>query len=244
MRRALLALGLGCAGATPPAPTGAERAAALVAGDAAACGRLPTADEVGACVALNADRAARAGDAAGAWSTCQALPAGLWRDECHFLVTDAAGVVGEEAKVWCQQAGRFRLPCVGHALSRDAQPLLASSPRGEEARVSEALSALTAAYLGPSQAPEKAHQILVDHLALRDPGRPFHAGVCGTASAVACRDAYIERVRRAASGPGEPWRAACGRTVSPERAEQAGQPAWDDDMDAVVAAAWVRLCAR
>lgn len=245
MRRALLAVALACAPAPAPAPaTAAERVAALVSGDPDACLGLASPQEAGACLALGADQRARAGQGAAAWQTCQAMDAGLWRDECHFLVTDAAGVVGEEAKAWCQHAGRFRLQCVGHALSREAHPLLVAAPRGGEAAVSDALTALTARYVGEAQAARRAHQLLVEHLAERDPGRPFHAGVCGTAPRAACVGAYIERVRRSAEGPGEPWRAACGRAVSAQRAAQAGQPPWDPDVDEVVAVAWARLCDR
>lgn len=244
MKRALLVLAIGCDGGPVPTVTGAERAAIMLAADSAACAALPSPDEVGACLALNADRTARAGDAKGAWATCQAMAAGMWRDECHFLVTDAEGVVGDEAKAWCQQAGRFRLECVGHAIAREAQPLLAATPRGGEGRLSQDLTTLTARYLGAEQAPAKAHKVLVDHLTARDPERPFHAGVCGSAPPLACRDAYVERVRRAAPGPGQPWRAACGMTVSIERARQTGQPLWDEDAAAPVAAAWSRLCAR
>lgn len=240
----LLVLALACGDPAPPQLSAAAQAAAIRDGSPEACARLSSEAAIGSCTALGANARAAAGDVPGAWAVCQAMAAGPWRDECHFLVTDTAGVVGEEARAWCQHAGAFRLQCVGHALSREARPLLAAHPRGEEATVSAALTALTARYVGAAQAPEKAHQLLVDHLAERDPGRPFHARICGTAPPRSCEDAYIERVKRAAAGPGEPWRAACGRSVSLERARQTGQPLWEPDVQSVVAAAWARLCAR
>lgn len=242
---ALLALGaLACRSGPPAEPlTALERASAHRLGTFEACARLPEGAERGSCEALAAHARASQGDVEGAWRSCQGMPAGPWRDECHFLVTDAAAVVGEEARAWCQSAGAWRLQCVGHALSRDAQAVLSATPRGREDEAMQALVALTARYVGPQQAAPRAHRLLVDHLALRDAERDFHPGVCGTAPREACRDVYIERVRRGAL-QGEPWRAACGRRVPVERAVQTGQPAWEPEMDAVAAEAWSVLCSR
>jgi len=243
--RALLCIGaLACTGA-PPAErlTGHERATALQQGTPEACARLPDGPERGSCEALGAHARAREGDLEGAWRSCQGMQRGPWRDECHFLVTDAAAVVGEEARAWCQHAGAWRLQCVGHALAREAQSVLSMLPRGREEEAMEALVGLTTRYVGPQQAAPRAHRLLVDHLAVRDPEQAFHPGVCGTAPREACRDAYIERVRRGAD-EGEPWRAACGRRVPVERAARTGQPLWEPEMDEVVAEAWTALCAR
>ena len=221
-----------------------ERAAALLAGSTDACELLRPGSERGICVALGAHARAMAGDVVGAWQTCQSMAAGPWRDECHFLVTDTAGVTGDEAKAWCQHSGRWRLQCVGHAMAREANELMAGHARGQEERLAEELNRLAARYVGQAQAHPRAHSLLVGHLAERDPERPFHEGVCGSAPPRACRDAYVERVRRAASEGGEGWRAACGRVVPVERAEMTGQPLWEPAMDDVAAEAWSVLCER
>ena len=223
--------------------TGLERASALRQGTLEACARLPDDSERESCLALGAHSRAVEGDLEGAWRSCQGMQRGPWRDECHFLVTDAAAVVGEEARAWCQHAGAWRLQCVGHALSRDAQSVLMTMARGREEEALEALVGLTTRYVGPQQAAPRAHRLLVDHLALRDSERAFHRGVCGTAPREACRDAYIERVRRGAV-EGEPWRSACGRRVPAERATRAGQPLWEPDVEDIVAEAWAVLCSR
>ncbi len=236
---ALLTLAAACAGPQAP-PSDAERYRDAVGrADPAACATIVAAEVAGECVAFAAREQAAAGALEAAWATCQAMAPGPWRDECHFLVVDAAEDDGDDARRWCAEAGAFRTRCLGHALNREADALLAGFPRGEEAAALAALGELTRARVRGGEADGKAWRLLVDHLAQRDPERPFHAGVCGTAPRALCRDVYIERARKAA----RPWRAACGRVVSTDRAAAAGQPVWEPDMEAVAQEAWSALCA-
>lgn len=174
--------------------------------------------------------------------TCQAMARGPWRDECHFLVVDASAATGEDARRWCAEAGAFRTRCLGHALNREADALLAGFSRGEEAAALDALVVLTRAWVRGGEAEGKARRLLVDHLAQRDPGAPLSVAICGSASAELCRDVYIERVRKGATDGGASWRAACGRAVSLERAAATGQPTWTPALDPVAQDAWRELC--
>ena len=241
----LWALVGGCSEPTPSAVDDMARYSELVGiTDPTACTEIGSTALREECISMVAAERAKTGDLAWAQEVCVGMTEGFWRDECHFLVTDTAGVVGDEAKAWCQHSGRWRLQCVGHAMAREANELMVGHVRGQEHRLAEELNRLTARYVGQAQAQPRAHSLLVGHLAERDPEQPFHAGVCGSAPPQACRDAYVERVRRAAPEGGEGWRAACARVVPVERAEMTGQPLWEPAMDDVAAEAWVVLCAR
>lgn len=256
MRALALAL---IAGACSGDRAGGEAFAYLDALDGGpdACAALSSADLRGECVAFAAYDRAREGRLSEALAACDAAPEGRWRDECVFLAADGAGVHGEEARTLCRRAGRWWQQCVGHAINREAEAVFERFPPGREPEALDALQAVVARYIGGGEVRDKARRLLVARIAGRTEGGPFTRASCGRAPADVCRDAYAERVRLAALGheaggapvfdaPGgaEPWRAACGRRVSVERAAAAGLPTWTADAEAVVAAAWARLCAR
>jgi hypothetical protein len=259
---------LAACGAAPERSDRQNYVDALRQQDPAACAAVRSPARAAECVALSAHALASAGDTERAWRACGDLPQSPWRDECHFLVTDAASVIGEEARRWCQSAGAFRNQCLGHALNREADQVFDRFARGEEAAALAALTALTSRVVRGGEAEGKAGRLLVDRLVLRDADLPFHAEVCGDAPAALCAEVYVDRVRAtqpvpapqgtdgppynetasamagATAGGTEPWRAACARTVSPERAASAGMPTWTPEMDPIVQTAWRQICQR
>ena len=217
--------------------------AAVSAADPAACGAPGAAEPVDECVAQAARELAVQGRGEEARSACQGLAGGPWRDECFFLVTDTLDLRGDEARRACQDAGQWRQQCVGHAMARDAHDIMAELGLGHEDEATERIVQEVATYVGARQAEPRARAILADELAGRAEGA-LSALDCGTAARDLCRDAYSERVRRAAGGQEARWRQACGRTVDRQRVEAAGLPAWEPDMEPVALDAWKRLCER
>ena len=65
--------------------------------------------------------------------SCTALPEGIWRDECFFLLADAVSdpSAPAEASAICKQAGRYFQPCFMHLLKAHAGHLRAALPHGE-----------------------------------------------------------------------------------------------------------------
>lgn len=222
-------------------------AEAAQGGDPARCATLSDPRLAGECAAFAARELALAGDASGARAACGQVDPGLWREECNFLVCDALELSGASAISCCRDAGRWTQQCVGHAINRDAAALFATAEVGAERRLHADLEKLVAGYIDGPEVQAKARRVLVSRLALRAPGAPLSAQVCGDAPHAVCRDVYAERVKLAAKdvdGATQPWRAACGETVSAQRAAAAGLPVWAPEMDEIAADAWRQLCRR
>ena len=237
---------LGCGGGEPgPALSYVEAAGS----DPSACSAISDPELSAECVAMRARELYAAGEVEAARAACGGLVAGPWRDECHFLLADEEGVHGDRAREACAQTGRFRFQCLGPAISREASVLFREIPRGQEDRLLRELQALTGSYIDGPEALEKAGRLLAMELATRDPEAPFDLSLCGSAPATLCREAYRERVRRAAKSVNAEedtgmWRQACARTVSVERAARFGLPTWTPEADPLVQEAWQELCRR
>jgi hypothetical protein len=111
-----LLLALSC-GSAEPHPLSAYIAATRDPATGA-CAAIADLDLQGECAALRARDLARTDEAA-AVSACAAIPAGMWHDECHFLLSDALDATGDKAQALCATAGRFSSQCLSHARSRE-----------------------------------------------------------------------------------------------------------------------------
>lgn len=112
---------LGCVGA----PTEAERyARALKAGDPAACRALTDEDLRADCLlaSVEAEGPARPERAA---AICEELAAGVWQDECWFVLAERA-----RRPELCEKAGRFQDDCRLHALSARIVKVVGPRPPG------------------------------------------------------------------------------------------------------------------
>ena len=216
-------------------------------GDPVFCEEISEPGLQGECFAHAGRERAEAGDAAGGQEVCRAMPAGPWRDECFFLVADAAGAVGDEAKRLCAESGQFRQQCVGHAISRDVATIFGASERGEEAQLLADVEARIGTYIGGGEVKKKARRLVAAELSARDPEVPFGPAQCGTVGDRVCTDAYVERIKRAAKliNPEEgasDWRRACGATVDPVKVAELGLPTWEPEIDELAQKAWARVC--
>lgn len=243
----LLLTVVGCTGS--PSGTSDSRLylEAQATGDPVLCEQISESGLRGECFAHAGRERAEAGDAAGGQDVCRSMVAGPWRDECFFLVADASGAVGDEAKRLCAESGQFRQQCVGHAISRDVATLFAVSERGAEAQLLDDVEARIGTYIGGGEVKQKARRLVAAELSARDPEVPFGRAQCGTVGDRVCTDAYVERIKRAAKliNPEEvtsDWRRACGSTVDPGNVAELGLPAWDPDIDELAQKAWARVC--
>ncbi len=142
-----------------------------------------------------------------AYTSCEELPSGVWRDECFFLLADTlidARNPAQTAPI-CQQAGRYFQPCFMHLLKAHAGVLRAELPHGE------AHSAYAAAIsLAGTQAP-KDFQHRAWSVFFRSAGGPdrvYDTRSCSDLSnrASDCisgvREALVRRLNRASIPPG------------------------------------------
>lgn len=210
-------------------------------GDASACAAHDDAALAGECVAMAARERARAGDLDGARLDCASIPAGMWRDECAFLLADAQDAAGDEAHRLCGDAGRYRSQCLSHAMAREVNALLTASPAGAEDQAYLGVLRLGEAYLPANGGVARAQAMFVNHLAGREPNRPFGPLQCGSAPAELCAAAYAERVRRQGAGA-EAWQATCPGPPDSAAAAAIGLPAWDAAFAPQLASAWALLC--
>jgi hypothetical protein len=69
------------------------------------------------CLVESGARAGREGHGDVAQAACDGVPAGTWRDECHFRAGEELGRAGDvpAALAHCGQAGRFATFCTTHA---------------------------------------------------------------------------------------------------------------------------------
>jgi len=206
-----------------------------------------------------------------ALSVCAETDAPPWGEECYFLVVDGLQLQGGTALELCESAGRWAYQCKGHAIGRAAEEAWRRLGPGREPEIAREVLAIHAAAVGGREAGRRSRRWMVARIAARDLHSPFSAETCGAAPEELCRDAYVERVKvvtgsvvtgsvvtgsvvtgsvvtgsvvKGRVDGGEPWRRACGRSVSRQRATTLGMPDWTDEMDPVVQTAWRELCRR
>jgi hypothetical protein len=242
-RSAVLVIGLAACGG-PSEPTDREHyRRSIGTEDPSTCVPIIDASARGECEAFVAHDLARGGRLDEAREVCRRMATGMWRDECLFLVVDASGVVGEQARELCAEAGTLRGRCLGHALNRAATRVFIDHGRGEELEALAALEDLLREWPSSHESGWTARSRLVGELADRETAAPFSTAGCGTAPADICRDAFVERVRRQSSATGNrALERFCAGSRSAGSAERAGLPPWDPDAEATAVQGWNLLC--
>lgn len=111
------ALALQACSATSPAPGLSALPTGSPAEVLAICAQEPYAELAVGCRVEAAAQAAAAGDLATVAAACEGVPAGKWRDECHFRAGEQLGRAGrtDDALAQCAVAGRFDRFCLTHA---------------------------------------------------------------------------------------------------------------------------------
>ncbi|MEL6350122.1 MAG: hypothetical protein AAFV53_43885 [Myxococcota bacterium] len=210
--------------------------------DPTPCQRIEDPSLSAECVALSAPALPEAD----ALAACETLPSpSPWRDECFFLVADALVAEGPLAVKICGQAGRFERRCLGHAFGRQARTLLANHPRGHEREAFALIKEMGRSDYGeaPAQTARKTHDLLVRHVAGRDPGERFSRATCGDLPRTMCQEAFALRIREQMSRSGKPLSTLCdSEPLDVDDAEAVGAPGWDADADEIAAKAVRRIC--
>ncbi|HJN73207.1 MAG TPA: hypothetical protein QGF58_04645 [Myxococcota bacterium] len=117
------------------------------------------------CVLFEARELAKAGSRQEAKALCGTLE-GIWEDECWFLVSDTLDLVGEEAFATCRMARSFERHCLGHALTRQAEILMAEP--GNEAAALRILTDGFARHYPLPRAKAEAQHLVDAELSRRD----------------------------------------------------------------------------
>ncbi len=244
---ALAVLPSGCGSGAPGQARRYVDAATSGGGDA--CAALADDDLRGECLVFAAAEVGPS-DPAAAEALCTQAPPGVWQDECWFHLADTLSASGDLALSMCNRAGRFRDPCLGHAVSRDSRQILASLPPGQEQQALAALTDAAVAYLGNERGRARARQNLVKALAARFLDGPFDPEGCGDAPDELCTAVYRELLTLATAqsrGPGRGsgdglFRIVCEQGATLPLVEQLGLPVWTPAGEALALRAWQELC--
>lgn len=255
LRLGLVLLVASCGSEAGPSRAEDLRTYAALAGseEPDACGVIVDAGLRGECTSMAAAALAPREPAA-AEAACEAMEAGFWKDECWFLVADAAGSRGADVARRCGQAGRLRNQCLAHAFDRELAESRAELAGEGAAALEAALAERFAAFVPAPRAARAARVMVAGQLAEQAPGAPFALAHCGDAGPDTCRDAFVLRVETAVTrgvclGRPDPGCApsalapVCGaESPTPALAAEAGLPTWSEDLEPLAQAAWQRLC--
>ena len=193
------------------------------------CAAIQDASLAAECLTGVAARQAVKNVAAGR-ETCARVADAMWRDECYFLVTDAAEQVGRPALETCALAGRFAERCTQHAAHRDLESRTRHLAVGQEDLLWAETRDVVASYH-----PDKPAQTLdmmvmaamAQELAPRWADKPFDVADCGLASDLVCAMAY-DAILFEAREEGL-LTVACAGEHTPEAIVAAGVTAWVGD---------------
>lgn len=208
------------------------------------CARISIPSMRGECQTHNAAAVAREGDIDLAWQLCEKIDDQVWQEECWFLTTDEAEVIGEDAVTACRRTGRYRTNCLGHAIGREVETTEKKHDGvGREPELEKAVGDVVARY--KPNAPDDQRQVTVDRivaqiLSKRWGDGPFDASKCGNAKPEHCRLAY--RMRLDAAPPEIPIERLCRDGVTLEGVTAARAPYWEPGSEADAQLVWKQLC--
>jgi len=212
-------------------------------GDSAPCFAIDEPSFRGECMVLAAHEQALAGNVDEALAICQSVEERVWKEECPFLVADTSGAHGDGAAKICAEAGRFRGPCIGHAVHREAQEVFQRTGHGGEMAALARLRVVVKQYSGMGGGPGMtAEKLLVNHIVQRGQGQPMSLALCGSADLSLCQAAFVERVRRGVEHGGLAWDQVCKAKGDQVAIEALGLVGWREDAEELVFAGWKEIC--
>ena len=209
----------------------------------AACVEIGDADTRAECLA-QAAAALAPGDLPAAVEACRAAPEGMWRDECWFLLSDKASLMGEPARTWCAEAGRYKERCRQHAMLREMHSVERPTAVGEEATLRAQTAALVDLY--HSDETEEKREImtnaaLAQQLSRRWAEAPFREEDCGTESRRVCAMAFEAHVWSALERHGMDELCQDGLPPSLDALQALGELGWEGESD-IPGQVWTRTC--
>lgn len=231
-------------GCEPSAPTDEQRYRDALSGplDGAAgtCGAIAEPRLRGDCQSAAATRLAASGRYPDAQQVCDAILDPLWHDECWFGISDAAGLLGEEAAHACKKANRYQIFCRRHTLQRAAAQMEVAV--GEEPEAIRRYGRLVEELLAVPSAEVQQHTantLLTERLSERWREQPFDPALCGALTPTLCRHAYwytatqlLGEMRAVCDDP--PIRSSATEAVGLSGYTEAGAP--------IAEAVWADLC--
>lgn len=198
----------------------------------------------GECQAQNAARDAAGGHPKRASEACEAIADPLWRDECWFLVSDSAELIGDDAIDTCRRAGRFRGNCLGHAIGREVRGTeIAHAKVGGEKALRAAIERVVRRYkpgAPDDQVAVTADTLTARILAARWKDGPFDAALCGNASEEACMQAY--RISLNATPREVAVEELCAGPIDRAAVEAIRARSWTEPSEGLALRAWGIFC--
>ena len=174
---------------------------------------------------------------------CEQAPTDTWKHACIFEVADRNSVTGEQAQIWCKQAGDFYQRCMYHAIQREETSLMKQFPLGKEreliAEIQKRLSDV-----GEIQEDPLSQTLPARILAKRFVSKwqknttlQFSKEHCGTANDFICTNAYRFTLKLSRRKP-----KVCVVPMDPLVVKQARMPLWSEEFDMLAMDAWEDFC--
>ena len=174
---------------------------------------------------------------------CEQAPTELWKQACIFEVADRNSVTGEQAQIWCKQAGDFYQRCMYHAIQREETSLMKQFPLGKEreliAEIQKRLSDVGEIKTDPLSQTLPA-RILAKRFVSKwqkNKSLQFSKEHCGTADEIICANAYRFTLKLSRRKP-----KVCVVPMDPLVVKQAKMPLWSAEFEILAMDAWEDFC--
>ena len=205
------------------------------------CNQIQDESMRGECVWYTAQKAITLG--VDPFPICDHAPNESWRGACIFEVADRNSVTGEQAQVWCKQAGDFYQRCMYHALQREESQLMQRYPLGKEqeliAEIKKRLSDV-----GEIKEDRLSETLPARILARRfmskwakNKNLLFTKEHCGNVTDEICTNVYRFTLKMSRRRPQH-----CVEPMDPLVIKKARMPMWDPSFETFALDAWEDFC--
>lgn len=213
-------------------------------GDPRACADISSPDLRAECVSFSAVALTWEHSVDKGQSACRSLD-GRWREECFFLVAEAAELRGPAAREACTQAGAWASHCLDHLKMVTVERLIREHGVGQEIVLMQEIG--QAARDWSPEAPEEevtqtTFQVVAHTLARRAGNGVFERRTCGAAPDPVCVEAYGVSLARMPGGT--ILDSFCSGPIQAERARDEGLRPWDEAAQPIAEAYWSEQCAH
>ena len=208
------------------------------------CQEIQTPTLQGECLLYTAGQAARMGEHAE--YLCDSITHPGWQQACFFELSDAAGLVGEEAMSACAKAPDLKDRCLSHAIVRHAGRVAERFQLGEENEFIAWIEEQANDY-GLNDHQQVVSDVVAQHISSRACSEPidgvcppFSTADCGAVSAELCQQAYRITARSAARK--QPLGTLCASPIIHDRIRDAGLPVWAPNYTRPAIEVWEQVC--
>jgi len=210
------------------------------------CNQLPQDTLRGNCLTYVAADLATAHQTTRAFEVCESITSRLWQQECWFLVTDNAQLIGHEGAQACARSGRYHHRCLGHLATRTvAQAPGLSREIGQEDALwkeAHALVQTVASSVPPSRIRTFTRTAVAETLMRRWSDQPMALKLCGVAAKDVCEQAIQDTAQ--ADSMKVSLEKACANSPTSASIHALGGTPWVPSIDPMARRAWRGVCAR